>query len=223
MPKMAVSVPSGHGGFSGAPLTKCVAGTGISVSRPGRDSSAEGTLSLLAKRERNMDSAYSFGLAAPRAVTAASRSVERGIDRHAREQCVLAALAPEGGGPEIILVEGVVGIDRLDDPGLLLQLGLELVRRPPGVAGIHPRAAQRRFRVVGIDDAQIAGHEARRVVGILELAERDDRLRLDRAAHVYEGVRLAQVRKSRHGVAHRRLGGAVEHDAHGALLVVLQD
>ena len=33
MPKIAVSVPSGHGGFSVAPLTKWVAGTGICASR----------------------------------------------------------------------------------------------------------------------------------------------------------------------------------------------
>src|SRR5450631_2077531 len=47
IPKVANSVPTGKGGTSGAPLTKCLAGTAIRSVRPGNASAAVGSLDLV--------------------------------------------------------------------------------------------------------------------------------------------------------------------------------
>src|SRR5262245_36604039 len=93
-------------------------------------------------------------------------SVHRGVERHRREQRVAAALAPQHRRPKPL---GVLGEDLLahrglDDPGLLLELALELSGAPAGVAGEHARAADgalERLGVVGIGahEAEVALHE----------------------------------------------------------------
>src|SRR3954447_11908490 len=52
MPNTAASVPSGNGGTSEAPLTKCCAGTGIVSSRPGRAVSGVGISDLCLENMR---------------------------------------------------------------------------------------------------------------------------------------------------------------------------
>src|SRR5215218_374445 len=88
------------------------------------------------------------------------RSVERRVRRHRREQRELAALAPQHGRPERhgVGAEELVAQRRLDDPGVLGELVLELPRPPAGVAGVHPRAAHGGGERVGV--LGVAGHEA---------------------------------------------------------------
>src|SRR6266542_4334196 len=50
IPKTAVSLPAGHGPFSGVPSTVCVDATGISVELPGRAWSGVGRSSFLYRR-----------------------------------------------------------------------------------------------------------------------------------------------------------------------------
>src|SRR3954449_12515762 len=69
--------------------------------------------------------------------------VDRRVRGHRREQRVLAALAPQHRRPQAlgVLAEDLRGARGLDDPGLLLELRLELARPPARVAGEHAGAA----------------------------------------------------------------------------------
>src|SRR5918992_4105947 len=97
--------------------------------------------------------------------------VERRVGRHRGEERELAPLAPQHGGPEALRVvaEQLLAERRLDDPGLLGELVLELARAPAGVAGVDARAADGVRERVGV--LGVAGHEAEVVV------DEHDRLR----------------------------------------------
>src|SRR6185437_9383797 len=67
-------------------------------------------------------------------------SVEAGILGHPGDEPVLAALALEDVAPELLRVgaEHVARERGLDEPGVLLELALELALAPARVAGVHP-------------------------------------------------------------------------------------
>src|SRR4029079_12064491 len=100
----------------------------------------------------------------------------------------LAALALEDVAPERRrIVREELGRDRrLDDPGLLLELALELARPPAGEARVDAAAADRLRQLVevgrGGDEADVGDDDPGGLVGVGELAEDDDRTRLHRRA-----------------------------------------
>src|SRR5262245_20103223 len=72
------------------------------------------------------------------------RSVQSGVRRHRGEHCERATLAAEHVAPEVlgIVREDVLRQSRLDDPGALLELAVELTGAPAGVAGGHACPAE---------------------------------------------------------------------------------
>src|SRR4051812_33352357 len=159
-----------------------------------------------------------------------TRSVERWVRRHRGQQRVLLALAPQDRRPQVGRVAGedLVALRRLDDPGVLGQLVLELPRPPARVAGEHARPPDRAVEPLGVvgvgaDEAEVAVHERAGQLRPVELREDDHRGLRHRAADI-DGLRLAgQPRQVGHRLAHRRVGRAVEHEAHRALFGVLGD
>src|SRR5437763_1623074 len=68
--------------------------------------------------------------------------VQGGVERHAGDELVLAALAAEDRAPEVvgILREDVVEVGGLDDPVVPFELILELFRPPAGDSREHAGA-----------------------------------------------------------------------------------
>src|SRR5215207_5891737 len=98
------------------------------------------------------------------------RSVQRRIGRHRREQRELASLAPQHGRPEArgVVAEQLLAQRRLDDPGILAELVVELAGAPAGVAGVDARAPQggrERLEVLGVTghESQVVVHEHHRL------------------------------------------------------------
>ena len=121
-----------------------------------------------------------------------------------------------------------VALRRLDDPRLLGELVLELAGPPAGVAGEHARAAHGVEQLLGV--GRLARHEAEvvldqhgRLVGVVPLGEHDHAVGRDRAADVDALLGLGQPVEVGHRVADRRRRRPVEHEAHRALLGVLDD
>ncbi len=139
----------------------------------------------------------------------------------------MAAFAAKHGAPEAVGLGGehVLGKRRLHDPRRLLQLVLELAGPPAGVAGedAHTRQLAHLGRILDLarEKADRAEDKDARPLGVIELAQHDDRLLLHRAADVNQRVRVNEVGERRRRLADRDLGGPVEDDAHGALVAVL--
>ena len=158
-----------------------------------------------------------------------SRSIHSRVVGHPRQQRVAAALAAQDRRPELLggVGEDLVGRGALDDPRLLLELGLELSRAPARVAGEDADAAEVHVELL---EVRVGGQEPDRALddqpglpGIAELGQDDDRRRLDRAAGEDRRVRAGDVGQPRDRAADRHLRRPVEHEAHRALVVVRGD
>ncbi len=122
--------------------------------------------------------------------------------------------------PEVLVAERIPGTRGLDQPGLALELGLELPGAPAGVPRIDPRPAQ-----LGpfsrVDDAEFPTT----IFGDAPGSSNSPRTTTDSAPTgppmrtMLRGIR--NLRQRRHRLADRGLGGAVEDDAEGPLLRVL--
>ncbi len=179
------------------------------------------------------------GLAArPRALAAALSAAHRRQPRprlvqgrvlgHPGDERVLAAhpiedVAPQGVG---VLGEELARQRCLDDPRLLVDLVLELARGPAREARVDAAAANGLGQLVelrlGRDEPDLGDDDPGRLLGIRELAEDDERLRLDRAAdedRLGAGDRL-ELRDHRCDLG---LGGPVEDDSHRPVVPVLGD
>src|SRR3954470_13943293 len=113
--------------------------------------------------------------------------VDRGIGGHGGEEGVLAALATQHRGPQAlrVLAEDLLPARGLDDPGLLLELGLELARAPARVAGEHAGAGHAvgdLAEVAGVaaDEAEVVVQEHAGHRRLVELGEHDHGVRGDR-------------------------------------------
>ena len=95
IPNSAISVPAGYGGRRAEPRTACLAGTGISVGRPGRISSAEGNLVLWGSVNQLMAAVYAAhsGRSAPGPGRPAAI-------RRAVRYCGQVVRSAESGGPQ---------------------------------------------------------------------------------------------------------------------------
>src|SRR3954451_24256366 len=156
--------------------------------------------------------------------------VDRRVRRHRREQGVLAALAAQHRRPQAlgVLAEDLLPARRLDDPGLLLELALELARTPPGVAGEHAGAAHAARDLIEVgrgaaDEPEVVVEQDAGERGLVELRQHDHGAQGARPADVDRRARVGELREVRNGVGDQRLGGPVEHEAHGALFRVLGD
>ena len=117
--------------------------------------------------------------------------------------------------------------DGLDEPRLFVQLGLELPRRPAGVAG-EDASTPRRLRelveiAVGPREAEVADDDRCGLRRLVELGEDEHRPGLHRPADEDERVGPCDVGQIGHRLAHRRLGRPVEDEPHRAVLSVLRD
>src|SRR4051795_3320834 len=120
-------------------------------------------------------------------------SVEPGILGHPGHEPVLAALALQHVAPQRLRVdaEHVAGEGRLDEPGVLLELALELALAPARVARVPPHPGDLLGEAVHVridpDRGDRPAHRAvRRGAGVL--GERDHGLRLHRPAREHVAV-----------------------------------
>ena len=159
-----------------------------------------------------------------------TRSVQRRVGRHRREDAERAALAPEHVAPERVGIarEDVLGERGLDDPGALLELAVELSGPPARVPDVDPRARWSSPSAVRVD---LGRQEPDRV--------EDERSRLAPGSRSPRGRRpqtaargrrrgrcpISPARSASSGTASSTdgLGRAVEHDSERALVRVLAD
>jgi hypothetical protein len=155
--------------------------------------------------------------------------VHRRVGWHRRHERERPALPSQHGTPELIrgVREDVVAQRLFDDPRFFLELGFELPRAPAGIAGEKTSTPRRSCEQIGVrigsNEADVGKDDRGRVVGLLELGQDDDGLRLDRAADVNDRARLHEVGERGSRFRGHCLRGPVEDDAHRTLLAMLRD
>src|SRR4051812_5507769 len=131
------------------------------------------------------------------------RSVARRVVRHESQHRVAAAQASQRRAPQVGRAGEQVDRERRGhDPRLLLELVLQLPGAPPRVAAEDAHVLLDRADSPGIvvrpQEADAAEGDGRRVVGIVELGQRHDGLRLHGAALVHGLLRVDELGEDRH-------------------------
>ena len=170
----------------------------------------------------------------PHALRRQCRSVEGRVGRVGRQPRHPARLRPQDLAPQALWVraEHVVGPTPHDQPGTLVDLGLQLATGPPGVTGEHPQPVHRAADLVGvtvqIDQGDAAGavplaHRPQtggRLVRVEQPGQAERAVQLNRPAPKDHARVGRPVVPARQHLSDRGTGRHVDHHSGAARLLV---